>query len=219
MQALVDVILPVFLLIGAGYAAAVSRVIAAPGIDGLMRYANSIAAPCLLMLAISRIDLGTAWSPDLLISFYVGAFASFAVVATGAVVWLRRPAPDAVAIGFAALFSNTLLLGLPITERAYGSGALTANYILISVHSPLLFGFGITLMEVVLARALELDAAAPLDHRIVLQRLVAADPAGNGFSVDLGPAAAFSIMYFLVILAASWVFYTVMTNMDKEADR
>ncbi len=36
---------------------------------------------------------------------------------------------------------------------------------------------------------------------------------------DLGPAAAFSIMYFLVILAASWVFYTVMTNMDKEADR
>ncbi len=32
---------------------------------------------------------------------------------------------------------------------------------------------------------------------------------------DLGPAAAFSIMYFLVILAISWVFYTVMTNIDK----
>ncbi|MEQ8897580.1 MAG: sugar ABC transporter permease [Roseovarius sp.] len=33
---------------------------------------------------------------------------------------------------------------------------------------------------------------------------------------DLGPAAAFSIMYFLVILLISWVFYTVMTNLDKE---
>ncbi|MEN9851092.1 MAG: hypothetical protein RL128_1255 [Pseudomonadota bacterium] len=33
---------------------------------------------------------------------------------------------------------------------------------------------------------------------------------------DLGPAAAFSIMYFLVILLVSWVFYTVMTNLDKE---
>ncbi len=33
---------------------------------------------------------------------------------------------------------------------------------------------------------------------------------------DLGPAAAFSIVYFLVILAISWVFYTVMTNLDKE---
>lgn len=32
---------------------------------------------------------------------------------------------------------------------------------------------------------------------------------------DLGKAAAFSIMYFLVILLISWVFYTVMTNLDK----
>ena len=32
---------------------------------------------------------------------------------------------------------------------------------------------------------------------------------------DLGPAAAFSLMYFLVILLVSWVFYTVMTALDK----
>ncbi|MBU0862063.1 MAG: sugar ABC transporter permease, partial [Alphaproteobacteria bacterium] len=32
---------------------------------------------------------------------------------------------------------------------------------------------------------------------------------------DLGPAAAFSLMYFLVIMAISWVFYTVMTTLDK----
>ncbi|MDD7972153.1 carbohydrate ABC transporter permease [Roseinatronobacter alkalisoli] len=36
---------------------------------------------------------------------------------------------------------------------------------------------------------------------------------------DLGPAAAFSIMYFLVILLVSWVFYTVMTNLDKTEGR
>ena len=36
---------------------------------------------------------------------------------------------------------------------------------------------------------------------------------------DLGPAAAFSIMYFLVILLVSWVFYTVMTNIDKDEVR
>ena len=33
---------------------------------------------------------------------------------------------------------------------------------------------------------------------------------------DLGPAAAFSLMYFLVILLVSWVFFTVMSNIDKE---
>ena len=36
---------------------------------------------------------------------------------------------------------------------------------------------------------------------------------------DLVPAAAFSIMYFLVILLISWVFYTVMTNLDREENR
>ena len=33
---------------------------------------------------------------------------------------------------------------------------------------------------------------------------------------DLGPAAAFSLIYFLVILLASWAFFTIMTNIDKE---
>ncbi|WP_432284057.1 sugar ABC transporter permease [Aminobacter sp. BA135] len=33
---------------------------------------------------------------------------------------------------------------------------------------------------------------------------------------DLGPAAAMSIIYFLIVLLLSWVFYTVMTNYDVE---
>ncbi|MFD1811367.1 isochorismate synthase [Rhodococcus gannanensis] len=45
-----------------------------------------------------------------------------------------------------------------------------------------------SLRKVVLARAVELDATEPLDHRAVLARLVAADPNGNGYSVDLGAA-------------------------------
>jgi len=36
---------------------------------------------------------------------------------------------------------------------------------------------------------------------------------------DLGRAAAFSLMYFLVILLVSWVFFTVMTNLDREENR
>ncbi|MER8704862.1 sugar ABC transporter permease [Mesorhizobium sp. M1088] len=33
---------------------------------------------------------------------------------------------------------------------------------------------------------------------------------------DLGPAAAMSLVYFLIVLLLSWVFYTVMTNYDAE---
>lgn len=34
---------------------------------------------------------------------------------------------------------------------------------------------------------------------------------------DLGPAAAMSIVYFLIILLLSWIFYTVMTSSDADA--
>jgi glycerol transport system permease protein len=33
---------------------------------------------------------------------------------------------------------------------------------------------------------------------------------------DLGPAAAMSLIYFLIILLVCWVFYTVMTNYDQQ---
>ncbi|WP_409308139.1 carbohydrate ABC transporter permease [Pseudomonas putida] len=33
---------------------------------------------------------------------------------------------------------------------------------------------------------------------------------------DLGPAAAFSLVYFLIILLVSWLFYTAMTHADKD---
>ena len=38
------------------------------------------------------------------------------------------------------------------------------------------------------------------------------------YQFDLGRAAAFSLMYFLVVLLVSWVFYTVLTSMDTERE-
>jgi glycerol transport system permease protein len=39
------------------------------------------------------------------------------------------------------------------------------------------------------------------------------DADGRG-QFDLGPAAAFSLVYFLIILLVSWLFYTAMTHSD-----
>ena len=33
---------------------------------------------------------------------------------------------------------------------------------------------------------------------------------------DLGPAAAFSLIYFLIVLLLSWLFFTTITQMDKD---
>lgn len=149
LPALLDVTLPVFLVIGFGYAAARLGLFRDAAVDGLMLFAQGIAIPCLLFRAISTLDLGQAFQWPLLIAFYAGATAGFLAGLLGARLLFGRPWPDAVAIGFCALFSNSLLLGLPITERAYGAGALSANYAIIAVHSPYCYALGIAVMEVV----------------------------------------------------------------------
>lgn len=159
MSALVTVILPVFLVIGYGYAARLTGLMRDEAVEGVMRFAQNFAVPVLLFRSIAQIDLNAAYDAGLLTAFYTGAFAAFFFAAGIARLVFHRPGPDCVAIGFAALFSNSLLLGIPITQRAYGAEALAGNYSIISIHSPLLYTFGITVMEFTRSRG---HGAGPL---------------------------------------------------------
>ena len=148
MQALLDIILPVFVVIGIGYLMTWRSLISDTAIDGLVRFTQNFAIPCLLFRAISQIDLGASVSAPLIFSYYLGAFASFFAGYLGARIFFKRSPVDAVAIGFCCLFSNTVLLGLPITERAYGKDALAANFAIITFHAPLCYMLGVTAMEI-----------------------------------------------------------------------
>ncbi|MEO0751191.1 MAG: AEC family transporter [Pseudomonadota bacterium] len=152
MQALLEVILPVFVVIGAGYLAVWRRWFSQGGVDGLMAFTQNFAIPCLLFLAIARLDLSQSFDWRLLLSFYTGSLSGFLLGLFGARYLFARDWEDAVVIGFCCLFSNSVLLGLAITERAYGPEALEGNYAIVSVHSLFCYGIGITVMEVVRAR-------------------------------------------------------------------
>lgn len=148
LQTLLEVTLPVFLVIAFGYAAVRLRLFSDGAVDGLMTFSQQFAIPCLLFRAISTLDLGQTFQWPLLISFYAGATTGFLAGIIGARFLFRRPWTDSVAIGFCGLFSNSLLLGLPITERAYGAAALGPNYAIIALHSPFCYALGITAMEI-----------------------------------------------------------------------
>lgn len=157
MSILIDVILPVFVIIGFGYLASWRSYLSEPAIDGLMQFAQNFAVPVLLFVSIARLDLVKNFDPLLWLAFYSGAFASYFIGWWVAVKILERSPEDAVAIGFTCLFSNTLLLGLPIMERAYGNEAISGNLAIIALHSPLLYTFGITVMEFTRARGQRLS--------------------------------------------------------------
>jgi malonate transporter len=227
VSALLDVILPVFLILGFGYAAAKRGIFDEAAVDGVMRYAQNFAAPCLLFRSIAGLDLGAAYDPALMLSFYIAAFVSFAVGLTGALVLFKRPLTDAVAIGFACLFSNSLLLGLPITERAFGPDALTGNYAIISIHAPLFYGFGIAMMEWARARGASLSPGAlglKIGRAIGTQPLVIGIAFGfavnlAGFGVYAPIAAAVDMIATTAIPTALFGLGGVLVRYRTEGNR
>ncbi|QPM92159.1 AEC family transporter [Pseudooceanicola algae] len=171
MSALLNIILPVFLTIGAGYVATRTRVLNQSVIDGLMLYTQSVAFPILLFNAVSQFDVGAAFHAPLLVSFYAAAFACFFIGLAGARA-LGRDMQDSVVIGFCCLFSNSMMLGVPVTERAFGISALDPNFAIIAIHAPVCYTIGIVAMEIVRAREARTGGGAGLVPLKLAQRIV-----------------------------------------------
>ncbi len=185
---LVDIVAPVFLLIAVGVGAVKIGWMSDGAVDGLMSFALKFAAPSLLFLSVARLDLRQAFQWPLMLSFFLAATISFFVgIFLARVLFKRRPG-EAVAMAFGALFSNALLLGLPISERAYGVESLSTNIALLSVHAPFCYLLGISTMEVTrrdkqsLAYALRKIAVTMFRNPLMIG-------IGLGFVVNLGGIA------------------------------
>lgn len=83
----------------------------------------------------------------MLSGFYIGGITSFIISATLARKIWKRTLTESVSVGFAALFSNGVLMGLPIIERAYGANALPPVFAIISLHVAIMYSIGMIAME------------------------------------------------------------------------
>jgi malonate transporter len=146
-----NIVAPVFIVVAAGYAAVRSRILADEPIDQLMKFAIQFAIPCLLFSATSTIDLAVAFNWRLLLSYYAAAIGSFAIAYVVVRYGFKRRPGEAVGIAFGALFSNLVLLGLPISERAWGIEGMAPSFALVSVNAPICYLVGITTMELLRA--------------------------------------------------------------------
>lgn len=202
MQALITVILPVFLLIAAGWTATRFGLLSAAASEALTKFAQSVAFPCLLFRAVVQLDIGQEFNAPLLLGYYAAATACFFAGMAGARLIFRRDWEDCVVVGFCCLFSNTLMLALPITERAYGPEALAANFAIVAMHAPFCYALGIVAMEVVRAgrgRLRPLRLGQHILRQVVTNPLVVA--LMLGFVVNLSglttPAPAYAAVNML----------------------
>lgn len=149
MLAIVNVVVPVFMIIGVGYLAVRFRLYPAEGVRGLVAFVNNFLTPCLLFQSMLHADFGTAFNWYVILPFYAGAFAAFIVGALVASRFFKNRPGESVSSGFAAMFTNTVLLGIPILQRAYGDAALQVAFTIIAFHASVLITIAMLTMELV----------------------------------------------------------------------
>jgi predicted permease len=147
MLAIFNVILPIFALLALGYGAVRLRLFPSEGVRGLVVFVNNFATPCLLFRAMLTADFSTTFNWSVIVPFYVGGVAVFIIgILLSLKVFGNKPG-ESVASGFSAMFTNTVLVGIPVVQRAYGQEALATAFSIIAFHAPVLITLGMLTME------------------------------------------------------------------------
>jgi malonate transporter and related proteins len=141
------IVLPVFLIIGAGLACAMAGLFEDNVADGLSDFVFVIAVPVLLFRT-----LATAPLPEAQPWFYwLAYFGSIAVVwAVSAMITTRMfglAGPEVTIAGFTAVQANTVFVGIPLVMMAYGEAAAVPMFLLIAVHLPVTMTVATLLVE------------------------------------------------------------------------
>ena len=152
MSSLIEVILPVFLIIGIGFIAAKLKWLPSTAVDGVMLFTQRFAIPCLLFNAMANIEISNYFNFLLIMSYFAPSLIGFFLGILISRYLLKYSLEKSVVIGFCCLYSNSLMLGLPIMEQAYGTNSLGPNYAIIALNTPFCYVTGIIFMEFVKGR-------------------------------------------------------------------
>ncbi len=147
MLSVLNVILPIFGFIVIGYALARSPVLSQDSAKGLSQFVFFCAIPALLFRAGSRVFGTEALSPDLLIAFYTGGIG----LHLSLTLWLwrgrGRPLAEAALAGMTSVFTNTVMLGLPLAFALFGDRGLLLASSVIAINGLLYYSLTTTLIE------------------------------------------------------------------------
>lgn len=147
LQIVFEIIVPVFGVVGTGYALARLKWIGAGVIEGLSAFAFRVALPIMLFRSMAVAELPEAFPTAFLLSYFLAAYGVFAV---GFLI-ARRFGLGLAARGlfaFGSSYSNLVLIGIPLVLTAWGDAAVVPLFTIVALHAPLLFTPLIAVLEI-----------------------------------------------------------------------
>jgi predicted permease len=139
-------LLPVVLLIGAGYLAGKRRWIGGAAVKDLSNLIFLLLAPALLFRAMSTVRVEEL-SLRPVAAYFIASGLLFA-----ATLALRGFHRAAAVVALANTYSNTVMIGIPLVGLAYGGPGMVVLLTLISLHSLVLLTSATVVLELAVAR-------------------------------------------------------------------
>ena len=139
-------VLPMFLLLAAGYLSQKTGVLTREDVPGFNRVAYRIFLPCLLFYNIYSSDLSSSVKPDVIVFAVCGVVLVFFGALVAAQFLVKKEEWKAV-IAQGVARSNFVIMGIPIAQELVGAENLGSITVLIAVIVPLFNIFSVFLVE------------------------------------------------------------------------
>ncbi len=147
MEPIVNVVLPVFAIMAAGYATGRSGLLGEQASTALNAFVFYVALPALFFGTMAQLDLAQVFYWPFIAAFGAGLIGTFGLaLLVGAFLF-----PNRLAIltlhGISAIFSNTGYMGVPLLLIAYGEAGLPAGIISTVMTGVVVMGLATLLIE------------------------------------------------------------------------
>ncbi|MFI5002473.1 MAG: AEC family transporter, partial [Reyranellales bacterium] len=147
MNAILDIIVPVFGTVAVGWGLGRSRLLTVEGLRGLTNVTFYALFPSLLFRSMSKVRV-EALAPDILVVFFgVGLLLYFLLIPLGRVLGMPRLG-DRTVFALSGTFSNGVGIGIPFISYAFGEAGLVPLLMIISLNSLILLTLSSFILEI-----------------------------------------------------------------------
>ncbi|MEQ8817656.1 MAG: AEC family transporter [Thalassobaculum sp.] len=135
MEIILEIIVPVFGIVGIGYAAARLGVFRQEANKGLSAFVFDFAIPAMLFRTMATTALPAEIEWAYLISYFGGGYGAWLIGSLLSHFVFRRGGAEPAIAGMTGGFSNTVMLGVPLVLTALGDQATLPLFLIIACHS------------------------------------------------------------------------------------
>jgi malonate transporter and related proteins len=156
------VVLPVFGLIGLGYASGWFKLLSPKAGEGLSEFVFAFCIPPLIFKTMATATMPAVQPWGYWLAYFIGV----AIVWSAAMFISRRhfgvSYDESVVAGFSAGQANTVLVGIPLLLKAFGEPGAVPLFLLIAIHLPITMTSATLLVE----------GRGGVDHKVLARRLL-----------------------------------------------